>query len=197
MRQLTDGASLLSFHVDALELSCAVDQVPMLYGGDCDELDAKLSGLKGRARTTHPWHPVPSGWTWDETADQEPVVALPTALRDGYQFVLQCEAWVLFVAAPRAVVPRFAMQLRADYLLRTGPLLAYGAARAWVERYPMTLVQGIAPGTEPQWRISRLDLAADIAGVQLAATDLDHFTTRARIRETHHHGHGWDWAVAT
>jgi hypothetical protein len=198
VRELGDGAVLLSLHVDALELSCAVEQVPMLCGGrTSDELDFKLSRLKSRARATVPSGPVATGWHWDEGLEAEPVLLLPTALRRAYRYALACSAWVIFVAPPRAVVPRFCVQLRADYLLRVGPLHAYRAARASVERFPLQLVEGKAPDVEPVWRISRLDLAADVAGVELTTSHLDRFTTRARVRGSRHDGDGWDWADAT
>lgn len=197
VRELGDGAALLSLHVDGLELSCAVEQMPMLRAGRrSDELDFKLARLKSQARATVPSGPVATGWFWDEKVEPEPVLVQPTALRRAYQYALTCSAWALFVASPRAPLPRLCVQLRADYLLRVGPLHAYRAVRAWVERFPLKLIDGQAPDTEPVWRVSRLDLAADVAGVELSASDLDRFTTRARLRGSRHDGAGWEGAGA-
>ena len=190
---LTDDVGLVSFHVDALELSCSIDQVPLLHG-DFDELDLKLARLKAATRGTRPSRPVPSGWRWEQAADaDEPVVVLPTSVRKGYRCALHCSDWLLLVAAPRSVLPRFAVQLRADYLLASGPLAGYEAVRAWVARHLIPLVDGVPAEAEPVWRIARLDLAADVAGVKLEAGDLNSFTTRARARGTFHVGDGWDW----
>jgi hypothetical protein len=192
---LTDDVQLLSLHVDALELSCSVEQVPMLHG-DFDELDLKLSRSRAVTRATIPYRPAATGWSWDgNAAGAEPVVVLPTAVRKGYRFALQCSDWILFVAAPRARLPQMMIQLRADYLLAAGPLAAYGAVRAWVEQHALPLVDGVAPDSSPLWLIARLDLAADVAGVNLTAADLDRFTTRARARDAYHAGDGWDWVT--
>jgi hypothetical protein len=110
---------------------------------------------------------------------------LPRALRPGARYCVECSDWAIFVAAVGAVVPRLAIQFRADYLLRVGPLRAHDAGRSWVERHLVPLIGGRPPEDRAVWRISRLDLAADVRGVSFQLADLDHFTTRAAFRRSY------------
>ncbi|HEU4656365.1 MAG TPA: hypothetical protein VFR97_02515 [Capillimicrobium sp.] len=181
MIDLEGGARLLSQHVDGLELTCAVAQVPLLLRQRPDDLDARLGRLQARARATLPHGAVPSEWCWDD----EPVLVLPHSLRPGARYCIECSDWAIFVAPVGSVVPRLTVQLRADYLLRVGPLGAYDASREWVEDHLVPLIGGRPPEDRPAWRISRLDLAADVAGVVFQLADLDHFTTRAASRRSY------------
>lgn len=183
--QLADGAALLSHHVDALELSCAVEHVPSALGGRPERLDLHLAGYQNLARRS-PRGPVPSGWTWDEGPVREPVLVHPGGLRQGRRYALESPDWLALVAAPRSVAARIVVQLRAEYLLRVGPLHAYHAARAWVDRHLVPMLGGLTDDTPPRWGIARIDLAADVAGIRLCPGDLERITTRARTRDTHH-----------
>ncbi|MBX5441605.1 MAG: hypothetical protein IRZ32_08775 [Solirubrobacteraceae bacterium] len=182
---LADGAVLLSHHVDALELSCAVEHVPSALGGRPECLDLHLAGYQDLARRS-PRGPVASGWTWDEGPVREPVLVHPGGLRQGRRYALESPDWLVLVAAPRSVAARIVVQLRADYLLRVGPLHAYHAARAWVERHLVPMLGGLTADNQPRWGIARIDVAADVAGVHWRPADLERITTRARTRDTHH-----------
>jgi len=57
----------------------------------------------------------------------------------------------------------------------------------WVEENLLTEVSGVPDDEPPVWRVSRVDIAADITGVELSASDLARFTTRARSRESYHY----------
>lgn len=190
VRQLTDDVALLSVHVDALELSCNVTQVPMLYDGETDRLGTLLAELTTVARSAAPARPVQSNWTWESTRGPTPVTVLPRSLRRSYAFALECCDWLLVVASPRAVVPRVMVQLRSEYLLTEGAHTAYERIRAWVERHLLPLIEGRPVGDSPVWSIARLDLAADLVGVQLHIADLARFTARARTRQSWHVGDG-------
>ena len=178
---------LVSHHVDALELTCSVPQVALLLKRNTDRLEDRLAVALREARRP-PQQPVVSGWTWDVTADPEPVLVLPNSLRKHRSYTLFCSAWVLFVAPARSVVPRITVRLRSWYLrsYAGGALGAYERVRAWVERHLLPLLDGVPPEGAPTWRVARLDLAADVAGVEVLPADLDRFTTRARRRKGHH-----------
>lgn len=180
---LANGARLLSHHVDGLELSCQVAQVPLLLRGDPDGLEPLLARLQDSARSTVPSAPAASPFTWGERAER--VVVMPHATRRGARFRLDSDDWSFFVAAVGSVLPRFTVQLRADYLLDVGPVAAYDAVRTWCEGMVLPLVGGRPPEDTPTWRISRLDLAADVTGIRLGPYDLEHFTTRATQRRTY------------
>ena len=72
-------------------------------------------------------------------------------------------------------------QQRADQLLADGAAKACADARAWIEINLLALV-GRRVALASAWRISRLDLAADVAGDLLRAGDVQRLTTRAKAR---------------
>jgi len=173
---LADGIALVGHHVDALELSCSIDVVPMRLATRLEELDCQLDAYRRRARATTPAHHVQTKWTWAN----EPVIAHPSGLRPGKRYCLESRDWMLFVsAAPFG--PRLVIQLRSEFLLSAGPLPAFEQLRTWTESNLLSLAN-LIPDTEPRWNIARLDLAADIAGVVLTPSDLPLFTTRAVAR---------------
>ena len=86
----------------------------------------------------------------------------------------------------KSVRPRFNFQVRADFLLEAGAAKAYRRLTEWWTENIRPLIVGSIDDSPPVWRISRIDLAADLAGATLLAKDIDCFTTRARQRKEHH-----------
>lgn len=182
MRELAPRISLVCQLVDGLELSCTVQQTHRYADMPVDELEGVLSGLQ--AQRAARWGPLPTPWTVSLDGADVPVHLLPSSPRAGWRYGLECSAWLLLVAADGAARPRFCVQLRSDRLLTQGPLAAWQEAREWVNANLMPLV-GRLVTDEVEWRISRLDLAADVAGAALQPRDSEHLTTRARNRERH------------
>ncbi|HMT06335.1 MAG TPA: hypothetical protein PKD76_12440 [Solirubrobacterales bacterium] len=58
--------------------------------------------------------------------------------------------------------------------------------KKWAERQVIVKINGTAPGESPEWKISRIDLAADIAGIEFKPRDLERLTSRAIYRRSHH-----------
>lgn len=186
---LGGSAVLLSRHVDALELTCAVQQVPkLLMHGTDDRLERILKKHQDEARALRPRSPVESDWMW---GDAERVRAHPTGIRPGVRYCIECADWMGFIAATNSVLPRMSFQLRADYLVSVGAVGAFDALVPWVERTLLPLVGGRPVEDVPRWGLARLDVAADVLGAGITETDLHRFTTRAVARETHHDG--WDF----
>jgi len=209
--ELSSGVAVVSHHVDALELSCTVDQAPHLVKGYCAdlsmapwasiemrrvrrdnktaemvcELEAKLDLLKRKGERINEKGERDTGWTWDTADSAEPVRLLPEYRRKGHTFALETSDWLLMIRPFKSVKPRFSFQLRADYLLELGAGEAYRNVVEWWTANIGRLVIGQTEGS-PVWRISRIDLTADIAGISLNAGDLSMFTTRLRQRNEHH-----------
>jgi len=181
-RALTGGVVLLAHHVDALELSCAVMQVPPALAGRPDELECALDNDRRRAGASVPPRPLPSSLgTWAGL----PVVGHPRGKRPGKPYCLETDDWITFIANDRAPGPRLVVQLRSDYLLRHGPLAACKEVTAWIETHLLSLLDLVDDET-PVWRVARIDLAADVSGLSLAPGDLARFTTPARSRRVFH-----------
>lgn len=196
---LAPGVWLLSHHVDMLELTCTADQVGLLLPsepkrGDLESrgapsvcnLELRLDGIRRTANLHTGLAILDTGWTWLTQDGEVGVELLPYALRDGYAFALQTPDWLLLVAPWRSKRPRLTFQLRADYVLQNGPLVGFEAVKAWSETNIFPLVSGMAKETTPEWKVSRLDIAADVAGLTLSAGDLASFTTRAKTRKERH-----------
>lgn len=207
--ELSSGVFLAAHHVDALEVSCSVDQVPNLVkkpaSGDstkkgsksgrrdhrtatmvCD-LEAKLDLDKRQGERLNDKGERDTGWSWTASGDGcQPVRLLPTVPRKGQAFALETEDWLLMVCPFRTIRPRFSFQLRSDFLLEVGASAAYGQVVRWWGENIRPILVGMPEGEAPTWRISRVDLAADVAGAGLLATDLDHLTTRSRLRKERH-----------
>jgi|GEM_PF-4477248 len=207
--ELAPGVFLASHHVDALEISCAVDQVPHLVGKEASlpthkgqgtetvrrdyktaatvcELEAKLDQLKRHGEKLNLEGERATGWLWREGDTDQQVRLLPTAKRAGHAFALETDDWLLMIERFKSVRPRFAFQVRADYLLETGAAEAYRRVVEWWTENIRPLLVGMMEESPPVWRISRIDLASDLAGAKLLATDLNCLTTRARQRKEHH-----------
>lgn len=182
--RLGGSAQLLSQHVDALELTCSVEQLPGLLLRDrTDPLERLLGEVQELARAQHPQCAVETELEWH---DAERVIVQPGGVRKGNRYCIECSDWVGFVAAVGAVVPRITVQCRAEYLLRVGALVAYDEVTAWVDDHLLPLVEGRPDEDEARWRIARIDLAADVMGVALSAGRLRHFTSRANVRRAYH-----------
>jgi hypothetical protein len=106
---------------------------------------------------------------------------VPWAVR-GTPYQLECSDWIAGISAHGAPGPRAWVQLRAEYLMRVGAPEGLRAVSEWFERVLLPLVD-LVQGTTPTWRISRLDLAVDVAGAALTRDDEPWFTTRASARE--------------
>lgn len=120
------------------------------------------------------------GWHWQGREGAEPVWVHTRRPVRGKAYALECSDWLLLVAPSRAVNPRLTFQVRASYLLRVTPEAAFEAVRAWAETNVIPRMNGVPPEEDPEWKISRLDLAADIVGYSFARDDLFRFATRAR-----------------
>lgn len=182
-RRLGGHATLLSHHVDGLELTCSVQQVGLLLPEDGrDRLERELSEVQDLARAQLPQCAVESNWTW---CDDDPVIVHPGGMRPGTRYCIECSDWIGFVSAVAAVTPRISIQCRSEYLLRVGALKAFDEVTEWVECELLPLVGGRPEEDRHRWRIARLDLAADVMGVSLSVGRLRHFTTRANVRRTY------------
>ncbi len=180
MHELAPGISLVCQLVDGLELSGTLFQTHRYADMPVNDLEARLSRFQaGRAVR---WGPLPTPWSVRLDGADAPVHLLPSSPRAGWRYGLECPAWLLLVAADGAARPRFCIQLRASELMTQAPLAAWRSAREWVETNLMPLV-GRLRTAEVEWRISRVDLAADVAGAALQASDSEYLTTRARNRE--------------
>jgi hypothetical protein len=166
---LDGGAVLLSHHVDGLEVSCTVQQVPLLLGDKRERLDPLLEHARARASRARPMVPVALSFVWPHGLDgDEPLLIHPGRLRRNYAYGLETSSWLMLVGSPRSPLPRFVIQFRAGSLLSRGAAEILRLTRVWWETNLLPLVGGIPEeDAEPQWRISRLDLAADVGGVEL------------------------------
>jgi hypothetical protein len=180
VHELAPGVSLVCQLVDGLELSGTLFQTHRYGDMPVDDLEARLSRLQ--AERMMRWGPLPTPWTVRLDGVEAPVCLLPSSPRAGWRYGLECPAWLLLVSADGAARPRFCVQLRASELMTQGPLAAWRSARDWVKTNLMPLV-GRLRTDEVEWRISRVDVAADVAGAALQASDSDYLTTRARNRE--------------
>src|SRR4051794_5649623 len=107
--RLGGSAVLLSHHVDGLELTCSVEQLPGLLLRDrTDLLERELASVQELARAQRPQCAVESDWSWGD--DYEKVIVHPDARRKGNRYCIECSDWVAFVAAIGAVVPRITIQ---------------------------------------------------------------------------------------
>lgn len=204
--ELSPGVFLCSHHVDALELSCSVEQVPLRTPSNptdghtesgrvkrdyktallvC-ELEAMLDQVKRLGEKLNLNGDRGTGWLWGKGKSGEPVRLLPTVQRRGQAFALETSDWLLMIGPYRSARPRFSFQARADYLLEVGPGKAYREIVKWWEENILPLMVGMSKDDPPVWRISRIDLAADVLGADLVASDLALIATRARQRKEHH-----------
>ena len=175
---LSEDAWLVTQVVDALELSCTVEQARSSGERRPDELESCLYGLR---KSPGGWGPLETDWQVTVGGVPEPVWMLPASPRKGWRYALESPNWLMLISGNGQGKPRFCVQLRSDYLLSDGATTASAETCKWVETNLLPLV-GRRVGLEPSWRISRLDLAADVAGEVLEAADLQNITTRARER---------------
>lgn len=175
MLALAPGVWAISQLVDGLELSWQPSETFERVQGR-DQLEYLLIELRrlrsGRDGAT-PWRFRSNG------ADQP--VRLGCGGLHNAPYRLECPSWVAGVLPTGAPGPRVRFQLRATYLHHVGPKQALAEVQAWVEE---NLAPRVRDAKKPVWRISRIDLAVDVAGVSFTLDDLDLFTCRAR-REVH------------
>jgi hypothetical protein len=194
LRELAPGVTLLGQHVDALELTCGVDQHRRV-GRRPDDLHLTLLGLREQARASvHDAADVVflkkgrirrTVWRFPVGERKELVRILARGQRQ-WAFVLRCEgAWQLSVAPDGARGPRLHVQFASDYLASVGALEATRAFKRWATRTVLPLIDRRGP-VEPVWRLMRVDLAADVAGASFARLDLDRFVSRSRLRSSFH-----------
>jgi hypothetical protein len=182
-----------------LELTCAIDQVTLLTKGHivggvrktedrvwwCD-LDYALHRISKRGALVRPTGERDTGWTWSRQGETENVLLLPRVPRRGHAFALETRDWMMLIAPYRSVIPRITIQARSHFLLSVGPASALAAIKEWTAENIIPLVNGTVPGKDPTWKISRIDIAADLAGIELEASDLSDFTSRAKFKREHH-----------
>jgi hypothetical protein len=194
---LGGSAVLLSHHVDGLEVSCSVPYVPLLLGDRREQLDPLLERARARASIARPCIPVPLNFVWPYGPDgDEPVLVHLGRLRRNYAYALETSAWLMFVGSPRSPLPRFLVQFRAATLLVRGGAEAFRLTRDWWDETLLPLVGGRPDDEEPQWRVSRLDLTADVGGLSLVVRDVEFFTSRAGARRTFEDRDEWEAATA-
>jgi hypothetical protein len=178
--ELAPGVWLVGQFVDGLELSWEPPQGGR-WGDDArDALDRTLAVLRKSARQARS-QTVPSGWT---TADGETVRAAGRGVRQS-AYQLECSKWIAGVATDGAPGPRAFFQLRSSFLADEGAFSAWREVSSWTDGHLWPLVGRRVEDAEATWRVSRIDLAADVAGLALSGNDLHAFTTRASSRRTY------------
>jgi len=180
LRPLGAGVCVVGQFVDALELSWEPIQTGRWGDDPPDNLERTLAVLRRSAQQSRArW--VPSGWT---TTMGEAVKAAGRGVRQS-AYQLECSDWLAGIATDGAPGPRGFFQLRAVHLADRGALAAYEQLRDWVDADLRPLVGREVEHADDVWRISRIDLAVDVAGVSLRGADLDAFTTRATSRRAY------------
>lgn len=181
LRRLSNGAVLLGQHVDGLELAWEPPQHKRYGRESIDELEERLSDLRFLAMND-PARFAATEWKFGQ--EREPVLAWPQGIRSA-RYRLECLSWLLGINGDGKPGPRGFAQLRASYLAEVGALSGFRNIRAWADANLLPLVRRNPTGISTTWRVSRIDLAADVAGVGFEGTDVARFTTRARSRRTY------------
>jgi len=151
----------------------------------CD-LELKFENARRTAGNFAKTREIDLDWTWSSGDVLSHVKLLPRPLRAGHAYSLETPDWVLLVAPLGSVLPRLTFQYRSDYLRSVGPSAALVAVKSWTANNVLPLLRGVPNEACAKWTVSRIDLAADLAGVALRAEDLERFTTRAAMRREHH-----------
>lgn len=174
--------------MDSLEISCDFAQVGLAMESERRERTQSRRGLpspsdleyrldlkkrSGRLQTE---------WTWKGGQGSEPVMITPAPPRRGYAAGLETGDWLVMVAPWKSVLPTLMVQMRSTYLLRRGASCCFEEVKTWCEENLAPLVNGVPAEEDEIWKISRLDLAADVAGVEIGPSDLGSLVTRASNR---------------
>jgi hypothetical protein len=180
--ELADGVVLLWHGVDAAELSWTVPSRPRLTNDPPDHLEQRLATLQQQAVAQG--RRIESGWAFEDLGSDPVMVHTRGVLSSPY--ALQCAAFLVRVnhEAPSGV--RAVVQLRSHYIQRVGPEQAIRNVREWVDKHLLPLVDGRIRDAAAEWHVHRLDLAADLAGINLTRHHLPRFITRARQRSEWH-----------
>jgi len=181
--RLSDGAVLLGQHVDGLELAWEPPQYKRYGHEPADGLEASLDAYRSSAQDD-PARFATTEWPFTVETETEPVVVRPHGVRRS-PYQLECRSWLLGVNRDGKPGPRGFVQLRASYLASVGALTGFRDVRAWTNANLLPLVGRTPHGLSTTWRVSRIDLAADVAGVSFEGGDVARFTTRAGNRRAY------------
>lgn len=183
VRRLPGGGVLLGQWVDGLELSWEPPQLHRYGSEPFDPLEDALDELREQARHD-PVRSARTVWPFVSNADTQQVLAHAHGIRR-FPYQLECPSWVAGVQRDGKPGPRAFIQLRAEWLATVGAAPATCSVRDWFDTHLLPLVGRRDQRLSAVWRVSRIDLAADIAGVLLGPSDLPRFTTRARGRRAY------------
>lgn len=176
IRSLGSGrVKLIGAHVDALELSWAPTTRTRFGGEETDPLGRLLAEQQFAAHQSR--RPVAlEQWGWRD----DYVRVLPRGVRS-WTHAFECNDWLGMIGRDGAQGSRGLFQIRSDYLAEVGAVEAVRQVQIWTARH---LLPRTRRDTEwpVAWRVARIDLAADLAGVRLKASDLSRFTSRASKR---------------
>lgn len=179
---LTDRVWVAARTVDAIELSWTVPTRFALASDPPDQLEQALTSLRQGSKELG--HRTESGWHFDDHHGPDPLMVHERELL-GSPFALQCASFLIRINHASSSRPRAVLQLRPALLIRLGAVEAYRQVTAWVDSNLLPLVDGQIPGTEPTWRVFRLDLATDVVGAGLTRHHLPRFAARSRQRREH------------
>ena len=182
LRRLSNGTILLGQHVDGLELAWEPPQHKRYGYERNDELEEQLADCQSRAMDS-PALFLETKWRYG--TELEPVLVWPQGIR-GARYRLECLSWLFGINSDGKPGPRGFVQLRAPYLATVGALSSFQGVRSWADSNLLPLVGRKPDGLSTAWRVSRIDLAADVAGVSFEGGDVARFTTRARSRRAYH-----------
>lgn len=154
---LPGGMTLLGSFVDSLYVAVQAT-VP---DGDL----VMLRGLQQVAADRD--KPQPTGWTW-----RGQPVRIHAKGQLFWRLRLEAEDWNLLLDAEHG--PDVYLQFRARYLYEVGPQQAWKDWRYW---FVFSCVDQLSA------KVSRIDLAADVAGLDLSELEVNHFVGNPRRRE--------------
>ena len=179
LKPFAGDATCIAQWVDALELSCEPARRRRFGDELVDRLERELAELREQARQA-PAREVESRWVFEAAGRREVVMVTDRGFFLRNKFMLRTSRWTIGVAADSAPGPRFFVQMRSSYLAEAGPVTAFQTVSSWCGMHLLPLVGRQAEDVPPVWRVSRVDLAADVAGLTFERADVERFTTRAR-----------------
>ncbi len=178
--KLADGVFVVWQGVDTVELTWRPQGGKLARGRERDRLELELSDLlqatKARGATSSA-----TRWLFETGSEEQEVFLTAKGLR-GSRLCLRCESWTAVVYPPASPGPRVLFQLQNEFLGRRGVGDALSDVQTWTHQHLEPLIDDTDGG---EWRISRVDLAVDVAGLCFERDDIDRFTTRATTRAHH------------